>query len=81
MNKIDDIIEELNGFGRYQKLRYILICFSGLLPPIMSYMHSFIAASPKYRYLLFKRVILIIVIVPNSGNFFPVFSRYFNGII
>ena len=48
MNKIEDIIENLNGFGKYQKLRYVLICLSGLLPPIASYMHQFIAASPKY---------------------------------
>jgi hypothetical protein len=49
MNKIEDIIENINGFGKYQKIRYILICLSGLLPPIASYMHQFIAASPKYR--------------------------------
>jgi hypothetical protein len=46
--KIDDVLENLNGFGRYQKLRFLLLCLSGLLPPIASYMHSFIAASPKY---------------------------------
>jgi len=48
MNKIEDIIENINGFGKYQKIRFILICLSGLLPPIASYMHQFIAASPKY---------------------------------
>ena len=50
MLKIDDVIENLNGFGNYQKVRFVLLCLSGLLPPIASYMHSFIAASPKYLY-------------------------------
>jgi hypothetical protein len=48
MTKIEDILDNLNGFGRYQKIRYFLICLTGLLPPIASYIHSFIAASPKY---------------------------------
>jgi hypothetical protein len=46
--KMDEILENLNGFGRYQKFRFFLLCLSGLLPPIASYMHSFIAASPQY---------------------------------
>ena len=49
MNKFEDFIENLNGFGKYQKIRFMLICLSGLLPPIASYLHSFIASSPKYR--------------------------------
>ena len=50
MSKLEDVLESLNGFGRYQKLLFLLVCLSGLLPPLASYMHSFIAASPKYRY-------------------------------
>lgn len=49
MTKVEDILENLNGFGKYQKVRFTLLCLSGLLPPISSYIHSFIAASPKYR--------------------------------
>ncbi|CAF0992061.1 unnamed protein product [Brachionus calyciflorus] len=48
MSKLEDILENLNGFGKYQKIRYVLLCFSGLLPPIASYIHSFIAANPGY---------------------------------
>lgn len=48
MTKLEDVLENLNGFGRYQKIRYTLVCLSGLLPPIASYIHSFIAANPKY---------------------------------
>ena len=49
MTKIEDILESLNDFGQYQQIRFALVCLSGLLPPIASYMHSFIAASPKYE--------------------------------
>jgi hypothetical protein len=49
LTKLEDLIEHINGFGRYQKLRYTLICLSGLLAPISSYIHSFIAASLKYE--------------------------------
>ncbi|RMZ94746.1 organic cation transporter [Brachionus plicatilis] len=48
MTKVEEMLENLNGFGKYQKFRFTLLCLSGLLPPIASYIHSFIAASPKY---------------------------------
>ena len=49
MVKFDNILSEINGFGRYQKFRYALICLSGLLPPLVVYLHSFIAANPNHR--------------------------------
>jgi hypothetical protein len=49
MVKFDNILSEINGFGRYQKFRYALICLSGLLPPLVVYLHSFIAANPAHR--------------------------------
>ena len=30
----DDVLKEINDFGIYQKLRYLLICLAGLMPPI-----------------------------------------------
>ena len=66
-NKVDDIIEDLNGFGKYQKIRYILICLSGLFPPIASYMHSFIAASPPYRLVVVFFFFLLFIVYPAIG--------------
>lgn len=49
MTKFDDILFDLNDFGKYQKIRYFLICIAGLLPSIATYIHSFLAASPDYK--------------------------------
>jgi hypothetical protein len=34
MTDFDDVLAELNDFGIYQQLRYLLICLAALLPPI-----------------------------------------------
>ena len=49
MVNFDDILFEVNDFGKYQKIRYLLICLAALLPPIVTYLHSFTAARPEYR--------------------------------
>lgn len=47
--KFDDLLIEINDFGKFQKLRYVLICLAGLLPPIATYIHSFMAALPEFK--------------------------------
>ncbi|CAF4494830.1 unnamed protein product [Rotaria socialis] len=47
--KFDDFLHTINDFGRYQKLRYIFICLTYMLPPIMVYTWSFTAAKPTFR--------------------------------
>ena len=49
MVKFDTILNEINGFGKYQKFSYALICLSGLLPPLVVYLHNFIAPNLKHR--------------------------------
>ncbi|CAF1313314.1 unnamed protein product [Rotaria sordida] len=51
--KFDDFLHTINDFGRYQKLRYIFICLTYMLPPIMVYTWSFTAAKPSFRCKLF----------------------------
>jgi hypothetical protein len=48
MGKFDDILRDINDFGRYQHVRYFLICLAGLLPPITTYINSFILPFPKF---------------------------------
>lgn len=50
MVKFDDILFEINDFGKYQKIRYLLICLAGMLPPMVTYLHSFTAANANHRY-------------------------------
>jgi hypothetical protein len=47
--KFDDLYETVGVFGTYQKVKYLLICFTNLLPPVMVYAWSFIAATPSFR--------------------------------
>ena len=49
MGKFEDILYDLNDFGRYQKLRYFLICIAGILPPISTYINSFVLPLPKFK--------------------------------
>lgn len=51
--KYDDLLNEINGFGKFQKLRYLLICLAGLLPPMSTYVYSFLAARADYKYVCF----------------------------
>ncbi len=48
MVKFDDILQEINEFGPYQKLRFGLICIAAMLPGIVTYIHSFMAPKPDY---------------------------------
>ena len=34
MAAYENVLSEINDFGLYQKLRYLLICIAALLPPI-----------------------------------------------
>jgi hypothetical protein len=49
MVSFDQLLAEINDFGIYQKVRYLLICLAALLPPIITYMQSFIAPKHPYR--------------------------------
>ncbi len=49
MKKFDELLFDINDFGRYQKINYFLICLAGLLPPIATYIHIFLAASPEIK--------------------------------
>jgi hypothetical protein len=49
MVKYDDVLNDINGFGFYQKLRLAFVCVAGILVPIVTYIHSFTAANPKHR--------------------------------
>ncbi|UJR09792.1 hypothetical protein I4U23_014018 [Adineta vaga] len=47
--QFDDFYESINPFGRYQKLKYFLICLTYMFPPIMVYTWSFTAATPSFH--------------------------------
>ena len=49
MAKFDDILFEINDFGKYQKIRYFLICLAALLPPVVTYVHSFMAPNVPHK--------------------------------
>ncbi len=34
MVSFENVLTEIDDFGIYQKIRYLLICFAALLPPI-----------------------------------------------
>lgn len=47
--QFDELYETVNVFGPYQKVKYFLLCFTNMLPPVMVYAWTFIAATPSFR--------------------------------
>ncbi|CAF3321048.1 unnamed protein product [Rotaria sp. Silwood2] len=47
--QFDDFYQTIGVFGRYQKIKYFLICLTYMFPPIMVYTWSFTAATPSFR--------------------------------
>ena len=61
MVKFDDILSEIDQFGRFQKINYGLICLAALLPPLCTYLHSFIAPNVKYRFIFVLKNFYLII--------------------
>jgi hypothetical protein len=46
--QFDDFYETVGVFGPYQITKYFLLCFTNMLPPVMVYAWTFIAATPTF---------------------------------
>ncbi|XP_012942259.1 organic cation transporter-like protein, partial [Aplysia californica] len=47
--RFDDVIEEIGGFGRYQKLQYFLVCLFGFPAAFQTMVTVFIMDTPDHR--------------------------------
>jgi hypothetical protein len=47
--KFDSFLATIDGWGHYQKVKFIFICLTYMVPPIMVYTWSFTAATPDFR--------------------------------
>ncbi|CAF0964964.1 unnamed protein product [Rotaria magnacalcarata] len=47
--KFDTFLATVNDWGRFQKVKYALICLTYMLPPIMVYTYTFTGAVPNFR--------------------------------
>jgi len=47
--KFDTFLSTVDGWGHYQKLKFVFICLTYMVPPIMVYTWSFTAAIPDFR--------------------------------
>ncbi|CAF4552456.1 unnamed protein product [Rotaria socialis] len=47
--KFDTFLETVGNWGRFQKVKYMIICLTYMLPSIMVYTFTFTAAIPKFR--------------------------------
>lgn len=47
--KFDTFLSTIDGWGHYQKVKFIFICLTYMVPPIMVYTWSFTAATPNFR--------------------------------
>lgn len=45
----DKFLATVGDWGRFQKIKYTLICLTYMLPPIMVYTYTFTAAKPDFR--------------------------------
>jgi len=47
--KFDTFLETVGDWGKFQKIKYTLICLTYMLPSIMVYTYTFAAATPNFR--------------------------------
>lgn len=47
--KFDTFLATINDWGRFQKVKYTLICLTYMLPSMMVYTYTFTAAKPEFR--------------------------------
>jgi hypothetical protein len=47
--KFDAFLATVGDWGKFQKVKYTLICLTYMLPPIMVYTYTFTAATPNFR--------------------------------
>ena len=47
--KFDTFLATVGDWGRFQKVKYTMICLTYMLPPIMVYTYTFTAAIPNFR--------------------------------
>ena len=47
--KFDTFLASVDDWGKFQKVKYTLICLTYMLPPIMVYTYTFTAAIPNFR--------------------------------
>jgi MFS transporter, OCT family, solute carrier family 22 (organic cation transporter), member 4/5 len=47
--KFDTFLATINDWGRFQKVKYTLICLTYMLPSMMVYTYTFTAAKPNFR--------------------------------
>jgi hypothetical protein len=47
--KFDTFLATVDDWGKFQKIKYTLICLTYMLPPIMVYTYTFTAATPNFR--------------------------------
>lgn len=47
--KFDEFLATVGDWGKFQKMKYGLICLTYMLPPIMVYTYTFTAATPAFH--------------------------------
>lgn len=47
--QFDEFYQTIGEFGRFQKIKYFLVCLTYILPPILVYTWTFAAATPNFR--------------------------------
>jgi hypothetical protein len=47
--KFDTFLATVGDWGKFQRVKYTLICLTYMLPPIMVYTYTFTAATPDFR--------------------------------
>ena len=72
--RFDDVLDEIGGFGKYQKIQFILAALPAAVIALHQLASVFLAATPEYKYVHCIRVATLQIILLSSRPVFTTIS-------
>ena len=66
--QFDDILKDIGEFGKYQKIKYFLLCFVGVTLAFQALASVFTIYTPSHRYVYVIIYIVNAVVIQKDDN-------------
>ena len=72
--RFDDVLDQIGGFGKYQKIQFILAALPAAVIALHQLASVFLAATPEYKYVHCIRVATLQILLLSSRPVFTTIS-------